>query len=369
MHANARVVLVAAALLVPLHVQAQSRRPARRGAPQATNQDYGEEYRARETRLSVRLVIEGLDLQPEQTVLDVGAGGAYLTFPIARALEGTGTVFATDVAPSAVDHIRSRAQQEGLTNVSAVLVSAGPQETFYREHTFDRVVLSHIIEYLENPEAFVRALRPSLRKGSGRLFIISPKPVPDLSSYQIRSPRAILSVLASGGASFPPFARLDPALQAFLLKWDPKTNVPPEEQQRLTAALERLLEDPRLYADLSSYAYQKTHDTAALFRKLHQRDVELAKWLVTRLDARGTFEKQWANLAEDERSSLMFLNRILLTATFRDGLVRIYNVGNRMLPFLEEPSLVARMKAAGYELVRAHGTLHSHYFLEFRRGD
>ena len=367
---HSRVVLIATALLIPLSAAAQApgqERPA--GAPPPPSQDYGQTDRAREERLSVRLVLEGLDLRPGQTVLDIGAGRGYLTFPMAKALEGTGKVYATDVETDAVEHIRSVSQKEGLANVSPVRVSRERLDPFYREHTFDRVILSHVFEYLDHPVPYLQELRPSLRKGTGRLFVISPKPVAGLGDYQIRSLRAVLTVLRSRGATFPVFARLEPDQQAFVLKWDAKMEIPPQEQERLTAALRRLLEDPRLYADLSEYAYGTTEDSAALFRKLHMGDIELAKWLVTRLDAEGVFEKKWADLAEDERSDLMFLNQILLTATFPNGLLRRYNVGNRLLPYFEKRSILARMKAAGYDFLREHDTLHAHYFLEFGRAN
>jgi ubiquinone/menaquinone biosynthesis C-methylase UbiE len=368
---HARTLLIATVPFWPLPMAsgAETPGPARTaGVRPSADPDYFQTDRAREQRLSVALVLEGLDLRPNQTVLDLGAGRGYLTLPIAKTLGGTGTVYATDIDAGSVEHLRAVSQREGLTNVAPVLISQGPLDRVYHEHTFDRMVLSHVFEYLDHPVAFLQELRPSLRKGTGRLFVIAPKPVPALSPYHFRSVRAILTVLVSTDATFPIRARLDPDLQAFAHKWNVKNDVPDKYQDLLVNDLKRMLEDPRLYADLSNYYSRPANDRAALFRKLHMEDLELAKWLVVRLDADGAFDKKPADLTETERSGLTFLNQILLTAVFPNGLVRRYNVGNRFMPYLEKRSILARMKAAGYEFLREHDTLHAHFFLEFGRG-
>ncbi len=315
------------------------------------------------------LVLGGLDLRKNLTVLDIGAGQGYLTLPIARQLNGTGTVYATDVDSSSVEHLRAASQKQGLGNVSPVVVSRTGLDPFYLTHAYDRVLLAHVFEYLDHPVDYLRQLRPSLRKGTGRLFVISPKPVAGLSRFQLRSLRAVLAVLASNGPSFPVLARLDPELQSFALQWTAEKDVPPKYEDVLMGDLRRLLEDPKLYADLTDYYSRTAKDPNALIRKLHVADIELAKWLVARLDADGVFLKVPAELTEAERADLVFLNQILLTATFPSGLLRRYNVGNRLVPYLEKRSIVARLKAAGYDLIRDHDTLHAHYFLEFARSN
>ncbi len=364
------IALVLLLSALPLTGRAQTSTPASpAGVRPSGGPDYAQNDRAREQRLSVALVLEGLDLRPDQTVLDVGAGRGYLTVPIAKKLGGTGTVYATDVDPESVEYLRSVSRKEGLANVSPVLVSPGPLDRFYHEHTFDRVILSHVFEYLDHPVSFLQELRPSLRKGTGRLFIITPRPVPALNPYQFRSVRAILAVLKSSDGSFPIRARLDPDLQVFVQQRNAQQDLPSKYQDLLVRDLKRMLEDPRLYADLSEYYSRTTKDSVALFRKLHVADLELAKWLVVRLDGDGAFDRRWADLTETERGELTFLNQLLLTAIFPSGLVHRYNVGNRFMPYLEKRSIVARMKAAGYELLREHDTLHAHFFLEFGRGN
>src|SRR5690349_21565516 len=68
-------------------------------------------------------VIEALALPPTAAVADIGAGTGYFSVRLAKAIP-RGTIYASDVEPSMVDYIRTRAVGAGLTNVVPVLAGA-----------------------------------------------------------------------------------------------------------------------------------------------------------------------------------------------------------------------------------------------------
>jgi 2-polyprenyl-3-methyl-5-hydroxy-6-metoxy-1,4-benzoquinol methylase len=318
-------------------------------------------------RLPSEPVIEGMDIKPNLGVLDVGAGKGYFTFPIAERLKGTGAVFATDVDSQSIDHLRTTSAGKGLRNVIPVLVSKERFDAFYSTQVFDRILICHVYEFLHNPSDFLKDLRPSLREGTGRLFIVHPKAVPGFSAYHFRDLEAILTVLASAGSASPVFHRLNEHLQQFVARWD-KRSVPAEYREALISDFRGILLDPSFYPDMVDYSYSTHKDLTAMMRALNVSDIELAKWLIVQLDAEGTLAKRAEQLDEGEKTRVAMLNQIILTSAFPRGLVRRYNLGNRLLPYVAQSSVISVATAAGYRLVRAHDVLPSHYFLEFARG-
>jgi predicted methyltransferase len=68
-------------------------------------------------------VVRVLGIKPGETVADLGAGGGYFTFRLARAVGPSGKVYAVDIDPAMVDYLRARAERENVTNVEVVLAT------------------------------------------------------------------------------------------------------------------------------------------------------------------------------------------------------------------------------------------------------
>ena len=60
-------------------------------------------------------------LKPGDTVVDVGAGTGYYTFPAASRVGPEGRVYAVDISPDLVNLVRERAAEQALSNVIPVL--------------------------------------------------------------------------------------------------------------------------------------------------------------------------------------------------------------------------------------------------------
>ncbi|MDZ4698361.1 MAG: class I SAM-dependent methyltransferase [Rhodothermales bacterium] len=64
-------------------------------------------------------LIQALELAPTDVVADIGAGTGYFTFRMAR-LVTEGKVFAVDIQPAMLEHIRNRMAEEGVVNIETV---------------------------------------------------------------------------------------------------------------------------------------------------------------------------------------------------------------------------------------------------------
>jgi ubiquinone/menaquinone biosynthesis C-methylase UbiE len=112
-------------------------------------------------------VIEALALSPGASVADIGAGTGYFSVRLARAIPA-GTVYAVDVEPSMLDHIRKRALGDGLENV-ITLQASGTSPNLPRP--VDLVIVVDTYHHLPNRPTYFRELQKSLGPG-GRVAII-----------------------------------------------------------------------------------------------------------------------------------------------------------------------------------------------------
>lgn len=112
-------------------------------------------------------VIEALALSPGASVADIGAGTGYFSVRLAKAIPA-GTVYAVDVEPAMLDHIRKRALGDGLENVVTLQASGtGPN----LPKPVDLVIVVDTYHHLPNRPTYFRELQKSLAPGA-RVAII-----------------------------------------------------------------------------------------------------------------------------------------------------------------------------------------------------
>ena len=112
-------------------------------------------------------VIEALGLRRDAMVADIGAGTGYFSMRLAKALPG-GTVYAVDIEPAMIDHLRTRAQAEKLTNIVPVLASATSPNL---SKPVDVMLIVNTYHHLPNRVAYFADLKRSLTP-AGRIAIV-----------------------------------------------------------------------------------------------------------------------------------------------------------------------------------------------------
>jgi len=143
-------------------------------------------------------VIRALALAPNATVADIGAGTGYFSVRLARAVP-QGRVYAVDVAPSMVEHLRSRANHEKLANM--VAHQAGVADPRLPQPV-DLVILVDTYHHIDDREAYFRKLRASLTP-TARLAIIDFRPDSPVGPRHGRiAPDAVKAELARAGYRF-----------------------------------------------------------------------------------------------------------------------------------------------------------------------
>ena len=123
----------------------------------------------RESEERPQLTIDALDIEPGQTVADLGAGSGYYTFRIAPLVGERGSVLAIDVEPRMLRIISERARRDGVKNVTTVLGT--PSDPNLEPNSIDLLFMVDVYHELEYPFEVMSKVREALKPG-GRVALI-----------------------------------------------------------------------------------------------------------------------------------------------------------------------------------------------------
>ena len=117
----------------------------------------------------VERLADVLDIQPGDSVADVGAGDGWLSIEVAALVGESGQVFATELSADRRDEIRAAATAAGVDNVT--VVEADEHETNLAPECCDAIFLRRVYHHLTDTGATNASLHAALKPG-GRLAIV-----------------------------------------------------------------------------------------------------------------------------------------------------------------------------------------------------
>jgi predicted methyltransferase len=118
----------------------------------------------RDERLQINRVMDMLGIEPGKNVADIGAGSGWFTVRAARRVTASGTVYAVDINPEAVQYIQRRAKKEQLANIKTIL--GKPDDPQLPANSIDAVLLLKTYHEVAHPIVLLRNLRASLKPGA-----------------------------------------------------------------------------------------------------------------------------------------------------------------------------------------------------------
>ena len=130
-------------------------------------------------------VVEKLSIAPGSRVADLGAGGGYFTWHLAKAVGSRGTVYAVDIEEKSINLIFTEMVARRTPNVRPV--RAEPQDPKLPEPV-DLVFSCDTYHLMSDRVAYFRSLASALRPG-GRVAILDFHPrrfVPNVFGHRVR---------------------------------------------------------------------------------------------------------------------------------------------------------------------------------------
>lgn len=114
-------------------------------------------------------IVKACELQPGQTIADIGAGTGLFTRMFAEAVGKDGRVIAVDIAERFLEHIQRTSKEAGLTNVETQLGSAESCEL--PADSIDVAFICDTYHHFEFPLKTLTSVHRALKPG-GRLILI-----------------------------------------------------------------------------------------------------------------------------------------------------------------------------------------------------
>lgn len=110
-------------------------------------------------------LLSEVEPQPGETVLDISCGTGLVTIPVAEIVQPNGSVTGVDLSKGMIEEARSRAENEGIGNVTFKRMDAEALDL--PDNSFDLVICSLGLMYFPNPdkalEEMYRVLKPGGR--------------------------------------------------------------------------------------------------------------------------------------------------------------------------------------------------------------
>ena len=127
------------------------------------------EVESREVFACRQQILAAVGLEPGMAVADIGAGTGLYVAAFSQAVGPRGKVYAVDISPKFVKHLRQRAVDEQLPNVQAVLCS--DRDVNLKPDSIDRAFICDVYHHFEYPASSLASIHAALRDG-GELILI-----------------------------------------------------------------------------------------------------------------------------------------------------------------------------------------------------
>lgn len=124
-------------------------------------------------------IVASVGLKPGMRMADIGAGTGLFTLPFSKAVGAEGKVYAVEIVPKFLAHIRARAAKANAANVETILCSVRSVEL--PESSIDLAFICDVYHHFEFPQASLASLHRALKPG-GELVLIDFRRVPGESS-------------------------------------------------------------------------------------------------------------------------------------------------------------------------------------------
>lgn len=180
------------------------------------------ETESREVYAKRRQIVADMRLSPGSAVADIGAGTGAFTFVLAEAVGTSGRVYAVDIAAPFLDHIRTRAAEQGVDNV--VTVRCEEDSVGLPPRSIDAAFVCDTYHHFEYPQSSLASIRDALRPG-GELFIVDFERIEGRSSdwilNHVRCGKAtvIQEVTSAGFELLPPAAQTAELKENYFLRF------------------------------------------------------------------------------------------------------------------------------------------------------
>ena len=182
------------------------------------------EIESREVFACRKQILDAIQLKPGMAVADVGSGTGLYLGSLSQSVGDEGKVYAVDISPKFVMHLKDRAKVEKLANVEAVLCS--DRDVNLKGNSIDRAFICDVYHHFEYPESSLKSIYRAMRAG-GKLILVDfhrePKVSPERKLWlqgHIRAPlETFKQEIIDAGFKFEEQVAIDGFSENYLLRF------------------------------------------------------------------------------------------------------------------------------------------------------
>lgn len=119
-------------------------------------------FKIRDLRLPRENILKEVGIKPGFQVLDYGCGPGSYSIVAAKMVGNSGTVYALDIHPLAIEQVKRQASKERLDNIKTILSG---RDTGLPDNSMDIVLLYDIVHNLGDPDSVLAELHRVLKPG------------------------------------------------------------------------------------------------------------------------------------------------------------------------------------------------------------
>ena len=136
------------------------------------------EGESRDVYAARRAIVESLELSPGDSIADIGAGTGFFSFLFADEVAPAGAVYAVEISPRFLDHLRNRAGKEAPNTVRVIEGTVRSVEL--PDVSIDLAFICDVYHHFEYPADSLASLHSAIRPG-GSLVLIDFERLPGQS--------------------------------------------------------------------------------------------------------------------------------------------------------------------------------------------
>lgn len=152
----------------------------------------------REKEENTTILFENMDIQPADTIADIGAGSGYHVFKMAP-MANQGHIYAVDIQDEMLEAIGKKRENSTFKNIS--LVKGSTKSANLRENSVDKVLIVDVYHEFEFPIEMIASIKKALRS-DGKLYIIEYRgedpDVPIKEIHKMTEAQVVKEMMAAG---------------------------------------------------------------------------------------------------------------------------------------------------------------------------
>ena len=152
----------------------------------------------REAEENVNNLLKNMNIQPGDTLADIGAGSGYHVFKISPILKN-GLIYAVDIQAEMLEEIQSRIDTQNSNNIAIVLGTE--RSVNLPENSVDKVLMVDVYHEFNYPYEMMQSIKKALRS-NGKIYLVEyrgedPR-VPIKKIHKMTQKQAVKEMEAAG---------------------------------------------------------------------------------------------------------------------------------------------------------------------------